>query len=78
MYKKTFVLIIFLFCAVFLSTCFSKGSYAQEKQKIKKVENVVVISNPKTPIQKNGLKKRIVFKEELSIGSIEGDENYII
>ena len=36
-------------------------------------DEVVVISNPKTP----ALKMRIVFKEELSIGEVEGDENYM-
>lgn len=34
---------------------------------------VVVVSNPKTP----ETKMRIVFKEELSIGEAEGDENYM-
>jgi hypothetical protein len=36
-------------------------------------DEVVVISNTKTP----ALKMRIVFNEELSIGEIEGDENYM-
>lgn len=36
-------------------------------------DEVVVVSNPKTP----GTKMRIVFKEELSIGEVEGDENYM-
>jgi hypothetical protein len=39
--------------------------------------DVIVVSNPKDPIYKNGLKMRIVFKEDLSIGEIEGDENYM-
>lgn len=34
---------------------------------------VVVVSNPKTP----GTKMRIDFKEELSIGEVERDENYM-
>jgi len=40
-------------------------------------EEVKIISNPKTPSPKNGVKIRIVFKEELSIGVEEGDENYM-
>lgn len=50
---------------------------AQEKNTIKESSEVEVISNPKFPIYKNGIKLRIVFKEELSIGQIEGDENYM-
>jgi hypothetical protein len=45
--------------------------------KIKKEGDVEVVSNPKHPIPKNGLEKRIVFDEELSIGQVEGDENYM-
>jgi hypothetical protein len=36
-----------------------------------------VISNPKSPRAPDGKRKRILFKEELSIGVIEGDENYM-
>jgi hypothetical protein len=43
---------------------------ANESQKS---EEVVVISNPKAPASN----MRIVFKEELSIGEVEGDENYM-
>jgi len=39
--------------------------------------DVIVVSNPKDPIYKNGLKMRIVFEEDLSIGEIEGDDNYM-
>ena len=42
---------------------------------IQKAE-VEVISNPKTPVPPVGKRKRLVFKEELSIGQKEGDENY--
>ncbi len=41
--------------------------------RIQESDDVVVVSNPKTP----ELKMRIVFKEELSIGEVEGDENYM-
>ena len=50
---------------------------AQEKNTIKESSEVEVISNPKFPIYKDGLKIRLVFSEELSIGQIEGDENYM-
>jgi len=38
---------------------------------------VEVISNPKTPVPPVGKRKSLVFKEELSIGQKEGDENYM-
>jgi hypothetical protein len=38
---------------------------------------VQVISNPKSPRPPDGKRKRILFKEELSIGVAEGDENYM-
>jgi hypothetical protein len=57
----------------FTLNCISKESLAEEKNVIQKTEQVVVVSNPKTPKSK----MRIVFKEELSIGKVEGDENYM-
>ncbi len=39
---------------------------------------VEIISNPKTPVPPAGGRKRLVFKEELSIGLKEGDENYML
>lgn len=56
---------------------FPKETFAEDMNKIQKTDNVVVVSNPKTPVPKNGLKMRLVFKEELSIGEVEGDENYM-
>jgi hypothetical protein len=56
---------------------FSTTALAQKGFKIEKKDGVIIVSNPKKPIPKNGLKKRIVFKEELSIGVIEGEENYM-
>lgn len=40
-------------------------------------KEVKVISNPKNPKPKDGLKIRIIFEEELSIGVEVGDENYM-
>jgi hypothetical protein len=56
---------------------FSTTALAQKGFKIEKKDGVIIVSNPKKPIPKNGLKKRIVFKEELSIGAIEGEESYM-
>ena len=64
--NRILIYLIFLFCAISLITYFSIVGYAQEKLKIEKVDGVVVISNPKIPVPKNGSKKRIVFKEDLS------------
>jgi hypothetical protein len=44
-----------------------------ESTSIQKSEDVVVVSNPKTPAHQ----MRIVFKEELTIGEVEGEENYM-
>jgi hypothetical protein len=52
-------------------------SFAQQIYQVEEVDGATVISNPKHPIPRNGLQKKIVFKEELSIGEIEGDENYM-
>lgn len=38
---------------------------------------VKVISNPRTPVPPPGQRKKLVFKEELSIGQLEGDDHYM-
>lgn len=59
---------------IFLSmNYFSKETLAEEMNTIQESEDIVVVSNPKNPESK----MRIVFKEELSIGEVEGDENYM-
>jgi hypothetical protein len=77
MYKKNIVGILLFFCATFVMNYFSFPVFAQKDFKIVKEGDVIIVSNPKKPIPKNGLKKRIVFKEDLSIGVIEGEENYM-
>ncbi len=77
MLKKIYNLSLLIFCCLLALHCFSVSAFAQKGFKIEQVDGVTVVSNPKNPIPKNGLKKRIVFKEELSIGEIEGDENYM-
>lgn len=53
-----------------------KEMFSKAKDPVQE-SDVIVVSNPKNPIYKNGLKMRIVFEEDLSIGEIEGDENYM-
>lgn len=65
-----FVLIIVLFFAV---NFFPEKTHADRSIGIQQSDDVVVISNPKTPESE----MRIVFTEELSIGEAEGDENYM-
>jgi len=65
-----FVSIIVIFSAL---NYFTKETFADEMNSIQKTDDVVVVSNPKTP----ETKMRIVFKEELSLGEVEGDENYM-
>jgi hypothetical protein len=77
MLKKIYNFLLLIFCCLLSIHCFSISSFAQKGFKVEKVDGVIVVSNPEKPIPKNGLKKRIVFKEELSIGEIEGDENYM-
>jgi hypothetical protein len=70
--SKKLIILLILFTSI-ISLC----AIAQEDFRVDKVDGVTFVSNPKKPIPKNGLKKRIVFKEELSIGVIEGGENYM-
>jgi len=73
MKNKIYSFLVF-FIGIFIAlNYFSKEIFAEKKVKIQKSDDVVVVANPKTP----EFKMRIVFKEELSIGSIEGDENYM-
>lgn len=77
MKKRNYNHRIFIFGLTLLLSFPSQVFFAQEKYKIEKIGGVEVISNSKFPIYKDGIKLRIVFKEELSIGQIEGDENYM-
>lgn len=77
MIKRTFQLIIFVTCFISFLISFTGNTSERAQLKIKKEGDVEVISNPKHPIPKNGLEKRIVFDEELSIGQAEGDDNYM-
>ncbi len=73
MIKKIHFLLTFLiviFCAL---SYFPIETFAEETKATQKSDDVVVVSNPKTP----ELDMRIVFTEELSIGEVEGDENYM-
>jgi hypothetical protein len=72
MHNKIFYFFIFLFIGFLAINYFPINSSAEDKIIIQKSSDVLV-SNPKTP----ELKLRMVFKEELSIGKVEGDENYM-
>jgi hypothetical protein len=65
-----FVLIVVLLFAV---NFFSEKTHADRLIGMQQSDDVVVISNPKTPESEI----RIVFTEELTIGEAEGDENYM-
>lgn len=77
MFKRMFISCIRLFCAFSIIFFFPFVSHTQEKLTIQKVDDVEIISNPKHPVPKDGLRNRIVFEEDLSIGVVEGDENYM-
>ncbi|MGB7296307.1 MAG: 6-bladed beta-propeller [Candidatus Aminicenantales bacterium] len=52
----------------------SKPAATQEN---KQQPEVKLVSNPKTPVPPPGQRKKLVFKEELSIGQVEGDDHYM-
>lgn len=73
MNKKILPLLV-LSISIFLSINYlPKEMLAEEMNTIQESEDIVAVSNPINPESK----MRIVFKEELSIGEIEGDENYM-
>jgi hypothetical protein len=69
-----FVSVIVIFSAIGF---FGKEMLAGEISGIQKSDEVVVVSNPKTPVYINGTKIRLAFIEDFSIGEAEGDENYM-
>lgn len=73
MTKKLILFLVFIWVIFLVIICLPKKTTNPENASIQKSNDVVVISNPKTPAHK----MRIVFKEELSIGEFEGDENYM-
>lgn len=76
--KRKIYFILNVFIIIFTSvSIIPKDALAKDAAAVQKSDDVVIISNPKTPVPKKGLKMRIVFKEELSIGVTEGDENYM-
>ncbi len=77
MRKKIFLPTILITFSISFLISFTGNNSEQVQLKIKKEGDVEVISNPRQPIPKNGLKKRIIFDEELSIGQVEGDDNYM-
>jgi len=75
--KKPLLFFASFFCVFFILVILLSIGYTQEKLIIHKEGDIQVTSNPKHPIPKDGIKKRIVFEEDLSIGIVEGDENYM-
>lgn len=73
MNKKIYFLLTFFIVIFCTMNSFPTETLAEEAKTFQKSDEVVVISNPKTP----ELNMRIVFKEELSIGEVEGGENYM-
>jgi hypothetical protein len=73
---KYFLLITFIFTFT-IANYFHKEALAGEMAAVQKSDEVITVSNSKTPDYKKGTKMRIAFEEELSIGMAEGDENYM-
>lgn len=77
MTSKIFSFLAFLIIIFSPIHNFTREIPAEEMNLVQKSDDVVVISNPKNPAPKDGLKRKIAFKEELSIGVVSGDENYM-
>jgi hypothetical protein len=76
--KRNICSCMIIFSFVFLFFMLSKHkAIGGEPVNIQSSDEVKIISNPKTPSPKDGAKIRIVFEEELSIGEVEGGENYM-
>jgi len=66
------------FCVTILSLIsLDHNALGEEPTDIQSSDEIKIISNTKIPSPKDGVKLRIVFEEELSIGVEEGDENYM-
>jgi len=73
MNDKIYPLLIFFLTIFLVFSYIPAESSAEDTHNIRETDEVIVTSNPKTP----ELEMRIVFTEELSIGVVEGDENYM-
>lgn len=71
--NKKITFIICFMTAYFVLSSLPNEIHAKGADENQNSDEVVVVSNPKTPA--SGM--RIVFREELSIGEVEGDENYM-
>jgi hypothetical protein len=70
--------LIFLFFTILVIFFLGSTNYPLcQEVKIEHQNGVTIISNPKIPRPENGFPIRLVFKEELSIGAEEGDEEYM-
>lgn len=77
MEKKIYSFFIVFIGILLTINYFTKETIAEDTVKIQKSDDVVIVTNPKSPVSKNGLKIRIVFEEDLTIGVVEGNENYM-
>ena len=77
MCKKRIIPFIGVCFAISIMILFPPLSHTQQRFTIQNVDDVEIVSNPKEPIPEDGMRKKIVFEEDLSIGVVEGDENYM-
>ncbi len=68
------VLVLLILSIAGLSEGNSRSAEAQEYEQQQEVK---LISNPKTPVPLPGQRKKLIFKEELTIGQVEGDDHYM-
>jgi len=68
--------VVFLVFGEFLLSAVVLGAKPPSAGQVKAAE-ARIVSNPAEPVPPPGQRKKIVFREELTIGVVEGDENYM-
>ena len=66
----------FLLILLIVGVIHSDARSTETPEKAQQPE-VKLISNPKAPVPPPGQRKKLVFKEELTIGQVEGDDHYM-
>lgn len=74
--RKCVIFKDFIALCIFLVTILMTSALAQEV-KIEKIDGVVVVQNPKKPVNLPGILSALKLKEDLRIGIESGDENYM-
>lgn len=77
MRNARYFVLAMLIGVLFFDPFVTSKSYPISLQEKKLSDDVEIITNPKEPHYKDGRKLRIIFEQDLSIGAVDGDDNYI-